>query len=365
MENAQAEDNQKVGSLVPARHLLSNKGQGTNRVGTMPHDTVPANGMAGGATQVVLSRGDLPGGEQRGLQSAVTSEATKKEKKKFNVKKAMKSLPAEMSARFRGGLAILNFNISGLRTAYKKESLKEMAYQMQFRIAVITETHLLNHEADALKIPRYSVLHREGHSRQKGGVLILAHGNVACRKLETATPLPRPIDGCSCMLYPTKDDQYPVRLTGIYIPQSAEATPELLAGVTQPCAEDQDGPISQLVIGDHNANTWQGGCSDKYYEWLSEAGLWELSDPDLPTFMSNAVIDKFLLNPGDEIPEEWIINTQLGEERDGKDGELEEEVQFPAVTFPCQWVADHHPLMMILKGQQEDDSGPGKHNGAN
>ena len=144
---------------------------------------------------------------------------------------------------------------------------------------------MLNHEVDALiKIPHYSVLHREGRSRRKGGVFILAHEDVACRKLKTLIPLPRLIDGCSCMLYPTKDEQYPVRLTGLYVPPSAEATPELLMGVTQPCNEDRTGQISQLIVGDLNTNTWQGGCSDKYYEWLSQAGLWELSDPDLPTF---------------------------------------------------------------------------------
>ena len=354
-----------IGSLVPARHLSSTELKGTNGNGTVQLATAGEPGVETRDTRSVPSRENFQEPRRPDSQPTTVQVAKDKNKKKekFNVEKAMKSLPGEMLARLQKGLTILNFNISGLRTDYKKESLKEMAYQLKFDVGVITETHLLNHEADALKIPHYSVLHREGHSRRKGGVLILAHENVACRKLETIIPLPRLVDGCSCMLYPTKDERYPIRVTGLYVPPSAEADPELLAEVTQPCVEDRDGQISQLIVGDLNTNTWRGGCSDKYYEWLSEAGLWELSDPDLPTFKSNTVIDKFLLRPGEIIPEEWIISTRLGDASDDMEGDVDEEVRYPVVTFPCQWVADHHPQMMILREQREDESGPGKHDG--
>ena len=42
---------------------------------------------------------------------------------------------------------------------------------------------------------------------------------------------------------------------------------------------------------------------------------------------------------------------------------METAVQYPVVTFPCPWVADHHPQIMIIREQKEDDSSPGKHNG--
>ena len=277
--------------------------------------------------------------------------------RKFNVKRAMGALTAGQLTEITRGIQILNFNIRGLRTKYKKESLKEMAHQLKFGVAIITETHLLDDEADALVIPGYEVLHRDGHSRQKGGVLILVHENIACRKLTGLLPLPRPLDSCSCILYPTKEESYGIRLTGLYVPPSAEATPEMMTKVTQPCAEDAKGKLSQVIIGDLNPNTWKGGHKGRYIEWLSEAGLWELSDPDLPTFENNTVIDKFLLCPGEEVPEGWFITTQSGSQGWNAEEEGDEMLHYPAITFPNRWVADHHPVMLGLMGQEEESEG--------
>ena len=203
-DESHAEKDRNIGSLVMAQHKLSRETPETNGKGTMQFAPAIERGSEKENTPVALSRENSGDQRQPESKSAVGEVAKEKKKKKFNVEKAMKSLPMEMLTRLQKGLTILNFNISGLRTDYKKESLKEMAYQLKFGVGIITETHLLNHEADALKIPHYSVLHREGHSRRKGGVLILAHGNAACRKLETITPPPRLIDGCSRMLYPTR-----------------------------------------------------------------------------------------------------------------------------------------------------------------
>ena len=88
---------------------------------------------------------------------------TKRQPRRFNVKKAMDALTAEHKRVFSQEILILHLNIRGLRTSYKTESLKEMGRQLQFGIGVITETHLLNAEAEALEIPGYRVIAKDGH----------------------------------------------------------------------------------------------------------------------------------------------------------------------------------------------------------
>ena len=109
---------------------------------------------------------------------------TKRQPKRFNVKKAMDALTAEHKRVFSQEILILHLNIRGLRTSYKTESLKEMGRQLQFGIGVITETHLLNAEAEALEIPGYRVIAKDGHNTQRGGVLILVHETVSAYVLE-------------------------------------------------------------------------------------------------------------------------------------------------------------------------------------
>lgn len=43
-----------------------------------------------------------------------------------------------------------------------------------------------------------------------------------------------------------------------------------------------------------------------YQEWLTDQGLWDLSDPSLPTYITGSSLGKILLFPGQDIPEEWL-----------------------------------------------------------
>ena len=98
-----------------------------------------------------------------------------------------------------------------------------------------------------------------------------------------------------------------MRITGVYIPPSAEATPNMLMALTAQTDLSSEGGLSNmthLVAGDLNPNTWKHREKDLYREWINEAGPWELPHPELPTFRTAAVLDKFRLLPGDLIADE-------------------------------------------------------------
>ena len=83
--------------------------------------------------------------------------------------------------------------------------------------------------------------------------------------------------------------------------------------------------------------------------------MWELSDPTLPKHRKGSSLDKFLLLPGTDIPEEllptqshdWFMN-----EEDNFQGEETKDAHtpfYPAHTFSYPVMADRHPVMLTLK----------------
>ena len=116
--------------------------------------------------------------------------------------------------------------------------------------------------------------------------MILATPQVSRKKLTTPPPLSSPIDACSCLVYPAHTENYQIRLTGIYLPPSAEATPNMLSALTAPIDLSPEGgqaDLTHLIAGDLNPNTWKRRDKDLYHEWINEVGIWELSRPELPT----------------------------------------------------------------------------------
>ena len=69
------------------------------------------------------------------------------------------------------------------------------------------------------------------------------------------------------------------------------------------------------------------------------------------------MIDKFLLCPGGEVPEEWISTSQTGSRGWNAEEEGDEMLHYPAITFPNRWVADHLPVMLGLMGQGDESEG--------
>ena len=288
------------------------------------------------------------------LAAVQTEQAWQQTAQPFNVTEALRTLTIRPSLGTKDNITILTLNMDGLRTKYKKESLLALTHHLQFTIGVITETNLLPQEVDALTIPKYQILDKMGNSKHKGGVMIMAKIGVACTVFKRVKKPPSPIDTCSVLLYPTGREDYVIQITGVYIPPSALITGERLQTLTAPgCrAETEAGrPYSHLLLGDFNPNCWAENASLNYQEWTAEQGLWNLSDPKLPTYVTGSSLDKMLLYPGQDIPEEWL-GPQTGEPVDtGKEpprggGEL----FYPALVFSNPWIADHHPLQISISG---------------
>ena len=184
-----------------------------------------------------------------------------------------------------------------------------MAHQLQFDIGIITETHIPEEEMGAFQLPGYELIHKVGSNKQLGEVMIIATPHVSCKKLENVPPPKSPVDACSCLLYPAKTEEYSIRLTGLYVPPSAEATPDMLRALTDPADLTSEGGrrnVTHLIVWDLNPNTWSRRDKTLYHEWIHENGMWELSHPEQPTFKTGAVLDKFFLVPGDFVPDEWL-----------------------------------------------------------
>ena len=167
--------------------------------------------------------------------------------------------------------------------------------------------------------------------------MIIATPQLSCKKVEDGPTLPSPIDVCSCLVYPTHATGYTICLTGIYVPPSAEATPQMLMPLVAPQKFLQTATTpnpTHLVVGDLNPNSWKHKDRDLYHEWISEAGFIEHSHPELPTYKTGSILDKFLLYPGDYTPDEWLgPQGQYTEPRDHHIIDLSDEY-YPARTFP-------------------------------
>ena len=279
-------------------------------------------------------------------------ETATEHKESFNVQNEMQSLtfPARGAPAKRTTIATIN--IDGLRTSYKKESLRAMLRHLAFSIIIVTETHMLDEEAAAFTVRDYETVGKAGTSRHRGGVLILAHHTVSFKKLEKIPKPPRPIDICSFLLYPTHTEEWGIRITGIYIPPSAEATPGKLTTITGRDYQSETprgDTYSHLIIGDVNPNCWKEKPGEKYHEWLAEDGLWELTDPALATYKTGSSLDKMILRPGNDVPEEWLPQSVVEEPYRSKAEIQEGDAPFySAAVFPSRWIGDHHPVVIGL-----------------
>ena len=91
----------------------------------------------------------------------------------------------------------------------------------------------------------------------------------------------------------------------------------------------------------------------RYQEWLTDQGLWDLSDPSLPTYITGSCLGKILPFPGQDIPEEWLHPPHSETSANHDILHPFEKPYYSATVFPEPWVADHHPLQIELSGKPE------------
>ena len=132
-------------------------------------------------------------------------------------------------------IRIFTLNVWGLRTKDKLEDLKSFLHGYNVHICVVTETHLLKAEAKKKIFPGYVVADAAGIYTNKGGVLLLASTLISWREVpDRQTGHMGDISACTCIIYPTKDESYAIRLSGVYVPPSAKADIEMMAPLTDP-----------------------------------------------------------------------------------------------------------------------------------
>ena len=175
-------------------------------------------------------------------------------------------------------------------------------------------------------------------------------------EVKGAAGLSQPANACTLLIYPTRQTEKEIRITGVYLPQppTALVTTEWVEPLTD--LQNQSymadgGMVSHLIGGDFNQHTWRGGNDIEYQVWLLNSGMWELSNPERATYRTGSALDKFLLLPGQCLPGNFFpadLTIGLGGEY------AEQEAVYPADTVPFQCAADHHPALLMLPGVEEE-----------
>ena len=128
--------------------------------GTHCREVLSRNGKLAGESGTLTEGGkpQFAGLRKSSAEHLGKSAKIKKEcqREKFDVGVATRGLKSVRIRVFPSKIRISALNIQGIRASCKLEPLQEMAYQSRFSVGIITETHLLNDEVDALEIPGYT-----------------------------------------------------------------------------------------------------------------------------------------------------------------------------------------------------------------
>ena len=243
---------------------------------------------------------------------------------------------------------IMTWNIDGFNDPSRRLMITTFLWENKVDIAVLTESHLLDEDiykdpGDGkerimlIQLSHYKIAHwynRESTVNQRcGGVLVLARAGI------DVTPIPqellpaRPLSCCSLIVEAIGGCSQPFRLTGVYLPPppTARVTQQNISSLVadHPFCYLGGQRLNHILCGDFNSPSWP----EIFEEWLSESGIWILSDPSTPTFPSGNALDRFLLLPGEEV---WdAILPPSMKLADGAEGDFElEDSYYPAVVLP-------------------------------
>ena len=160
---------------------------------------------------------------------------------------------------------------------------------------------------------------------------MLARAGTNCTLIPQELLPVRPVSCCSMVVEAIGGRCQPFRLTGIYIPPppTTRMTRERIAPLV---AENSFGEwkgqkLGHMICGDLNPPSWR----ETFEEWLSEAGILELSDPQVPTFSSGNALDRILMLPGDTVWEAIMPFPRSTLSIEGSGGYVEEYF-FPALV---------------------------------
>ena len=210
-------------------------------------------------------------------------------------------------------IRILNVNCEGLGKRRKQLALGEVLQALKIGVCVATESHLRKEDLGRIDIPGYAIVGnfcRKGlDMRIRGGVLILAQTTLTVDNVYDGQGDGIPIESCAVDLRPTQDPRDAIRITGVYI--SPNNTKNATLRMLQDCRaavqggkRSGDGKQTHLLIGDFNPPSWE----ELMMEWCGEDGLWELTNPNIPTHNAGNALDRILLMVGESIPDTFLPN---------------------------------------------------------
>ena len=102
-----------------------------------------------------------------------------------------------------------------------------------------------------------------------------------------------PLETCAIDLHPVRGTQESIRITGVYAPP--RRTTDISMKMLLKCStirgkNDNAEQTPHLIMGDFNTPEW----GELFDEWRSETGLWELTDPAVPTHNEGNALDRIL-----------------------------------------------------------------------
>ena len=206
---------------------------------------------------------------------------------------------------FLGGgdnlLRMMTVNCNGIYKRKKYLSLGDLLRTLQIGVCVVSESHLRRKDLRRIKIPGCVLLaHFCRIARGRwigGGVAIMVRTTVTAEELDSGEGDDR-IESCSMYIYPEGRGGTRIKVTGVYITPRNAARLELAhlmecSGVRPEDMNDEEASTPHLIMGDLNPPSW----TELLAEWCSEAGMWELGNPKLPTHTGGGVAE-----PGPSVP---------------------------------------------------------------
>ena len=260
----------------------------------------------------------------------------------------------------------MTWNVDGFNTVDRRLEIVSYLWKKGVDIAILTESHLKDEDIYTdpgdgkervmlIKLDHYNITH--WHNRESelnwrcGGVLILTRAGIDCTLVPQDVLPSRPLSCCSLIVTAIGGCCQPFRLTGIYLPPppTARVKPRDLAPLLKdhPHCYWTGQRLTHIICGDLNPPSWREG----FEEWLGEMGVWELSDPTIPTYPRGDALDRFLLIPGDEHWEALLPDPMNQVDGDEK-SEMHNE-HYPAVVLPPHPLSAHHPVYLDLPFVEE------------
>ena len=114
-------------------------------------------------------------------------------------------------------------------------------------------------------------------------------------------------------------------------------------------SNNKEKQVTTLLAGDFNLNAWEVMEKGAIQDLLDEEQLWQLSDPNKPTFRAGTTTDGIFLAPGGYMP--GGVLPKAIEEEDQGTGPVDVH---PVFTMRTPVLADHYALFLDIWTLDED-----------